>query len=181
MTHPTALSVPAVRAILVLLLAAALPACGSRPQEAAASDAAEMSPHVVGPSAEAIGRYIVIQGGCNDCHTPGYMEGPVPEDEWLTGAPVGFRGPWGTSYPRNLRLTVQDYTEDQWVTMLHTRNALPPMPWVNINQIAEADARALYSYIRSLGPAGEQPPAPVPPDQEPTTPYISFAPVMPGG
>ena len=59
--------------------------------------------------------------------------------------------------------------------------ALPPMPWVNINQVAESDARALHRYIRSLGPMGEQPPAPVPPDQEPTTPYISFVPVMPGG
>ena len=29
--------------------------------------------------------------------------------------PVGFQGPWGTSYPANLRLTVQSMTETQWV------------------------------------------------------------------
>ena len=44
---------------------------------------------------------------CNDCHTPGYMQkgGAVPVGEWLTGTPVGYQGPWGTTYAANLRLT----------------------------------------------------------------------------
>ena len=175
--------VPLVRSIPALLLAASVAACGpqAEPSGSGGDGAMPDVPHVTGSSDEATGRYLVIIGGCNDCHTEGYMEGPVPEDEWLAGSVVGFRGPWGTTYPRNLRLTAQDYTEDQWVELLHTRTALPPMPWVNINQMAESDARALHRYIRSLGPMGEQPPAPVPPDQEPTTPYISFMPVMPTG
>jgi hypothetical protein len=72
-------------------------------------------------------------------------------------------------------------TEDDWVQMLKTRTSLPPMPWMNVNQMAEADMRAIYQYFRSLGPAGEQPPSPVPPDQEPVTPYLSLAPVVPTG
>ncbi len=103
----------------------------------------------------------------------------MPEADWLTGSPLGFRGPWGTTYPSNLRLRVTEMTEDDWVTMLHTRTALPPMPWMNINQIAESDARALYQYIQSLGPAGEHAPTAVGPDVDPSTPYISFMPVMP--
>lgn len=39
----------------------------------------------------------------------------VHESEWLVGMPVGFRGPWGTSYPKNLRLTAQQLSEDVWV------------------------------------------------------------------
>ena len=41
------------------------------------------------------GRYLVTIGGCNDCHTPGYAEaaGKVDEKLWLTGDPMGFRGP----------------------------------------------------------------------------------------
>ena len=33
------------------------------------------------------GRYLVKIGGCNDCHTPGYLAkaGEVPEDRWLIG------------------------------------------------------------------------------------------------
>jgi mono/diheme cytochrome c family protein len=127
------------------------------------------------------GRYLVIMGGCNDCHTDGYMqsEGNIPEESWLAGSPVGWRGPWGTTYARNLRLLVQDLSEDAWVTTLRERKALPPMPWMNVNQMSATDARALHRYIRSLGPTGERLPTIVPPGQEPTTPFILLEPVAP--
>jgi hypothetical protein len=67
-------------------------------------------------------------------------------------------------------------TEDEWVQMLQTRNTMPPMPWMNINRMSEPDMRAIYRYIASLGPGGEAMPATLPPDQEPTTPYIVLAP-----
>jgi mono/diheme cytochrome c family protein len=124
------------------------------------------------------GRYLVTIGGCNDCHTNGYMqtEGAVPEGDWLLGSPVGWRGPWGTPYAPNLRLTAQSMTEDEWVTMLKTRNALPPMPWMNVNKFHERDARAIYRYISSLEPSGEMMPAALPPGQEPTTPFLLMEP-----
>ena len=103
-----------------------------------------------------------------------------PEDQWFLGSPVGFRGPWGTTYPSNLRISAQNMTEDQWVALLHSRTALPPMPWMNLNQLAESDLRALYRYIASLGAAGELMPTALTPDVEPTTPYISMNPIMPG-
>ena len=55
------------------------------------------------------GRALTVMGGCHDCHTPGYPEaaGKVPQTEWLTGNAVGFQGPWGTSYPVNLRLRLR--------------------------------------------------------------------------
>ncbi len=143
----------------------------------------EMGPHVMGGTDIERGRYLAIIGGCNDCHTDGYLqtEGDVPEDQWLLGSPLGWRGPWGTTYPPNLRLSVQGMTEDQWVALLHTRTALPPMGWMNVNQMSESDARALFRYIVSLGPGGEAMPTPLPPDIEPTTPYLSLLPVIPGG
>src|SRR5215467_10253278 len=63
------------------------------------------------------GRYIVQIGGCNDCHTPDYAQtdGKVDEKLWLTGSALGWRGPWGTTYPPNLRLAVQKVTEAQWL------------------------------------------------------------------
>lgn len=44
------------------------------------------------PSAQAVqGRYITMISGCNDCHTPGYLqsEAKVPESDWLTGDTMG--------------------------------------------------------------------------------------------
>lgn len=124
------------------------------------------------------GKYLVTIAGCNDCHTPGYLlsEGKTPEDLWLTGDTFGWRGPWGTTYASNLRLVAQSLTEDQWVSMAKNLRARPPMPWFNLNQMSEEDSRAIYRYIRHLGPAGRAAPAYVPADREPSPPFALFPP-----
>lgn len=126
------------------------------------------------------GRYLVQISGCNDCHTPGYMEssGQVPIERWLTGSPVGFSGPWGTTYPSNLRLLVDGLSEEQWLQRAHAA-ARPPMPWFNLSAMSEEDLRALYRFIRGLGAAGEPAPAYVPPGETVTTPYFEFVPKTP--
>jgi mono/diheme cytochrome c family protein len=123
------------------------------------------------------GRYVIATSGCNDCHTAGYAEagGQMPTDQWLTGLPVGFTGPWGTSYPANLRLTVQSLTEEQWLTFARAER-LPPMPWFNLKAMNDADLRAIYRFIRSLGVKGERAPAPVGPGLPAKTPVIVFVP-----
>jgi mono/diheme cytochrome c family protein len=123
------------------------------------------------------GRYLSIIGGCNDCHTAGYLEksGVVPENVWLSGSPVGFQGPWGTTYASNLRLVAASMSEAQWLA--HARAARrPPMPWFNLRTMSDTDLRALYAYLRSLGPGGEPAPAYVPPGEHVATPYIDFVP-----
>lgn len=122
------------------------------------------------------GRYVVKIGGCNDCHTAGYAAsgGKVPESEWLTGDALGWRGPWGTTYPTNLRLYMQDLTEEQWVKKGKSLSARPPMPWFNVREMGTADLRAMYRYIRHLGPAGKPAPTFVPPDETPQGPYVQF-------
>jgi mono/diheme cytochrome c family protein len=122
------------------------------------------------------GRYLSRMAGCNDCHTQGYMqsEGKVPEQEWLLGDNFGWRGPWGTTYPSNLRLFVNGMTEDQWVDLARSLKARPPMPWFNLNKMEEEDLKALYQFIRYLGPGGQAAPAYVPPDQEPSPPFALF-------
>ena len=123
------------------------------------------------------GRYLVQVGGCNDCHTPGFAEtgGNVDEAAWLTGSPLGYRGPWGTSYAANLRRTVDGLTEEAWIAMARTRNALPPMPWASLHAMSDEDLRSIYAYLRDLGPEGEAAPAALPPGVEPTGPWMDFS------
>jgi mono/diheme cytochrome c family protein len=123
------------------------------------------------------GRYLVQIGGCNDCHTAGYAQngGQIPTSEWLTGAPVGFRGPWGTSYPANLRLTIPSMTEDQWLQFARAPR-LPPMPWFNLRDMSDDDLRSIYRFIRELGPKGERAPMAAAPGQPVATPFIVFEP-----
>lgn len=122
------------------------------------------------------GRYLVIIAGCNDCHTPGYaqLEGRVPESEWLTGDALGWKGPWGTTYAANVRLSLSRMTEDQWVSYARNLRARPPMPSVVLNQMTEDDLRTLYAFVRELRPLGEPAPAYLPPGQEPQKPYVLF-------
>jgi len=128
------------------------------------------------------GSYIVnAQGGCNDCHTAGYAPsgGQVPETQWLLGdSTVGFRGPWGTTYAPNLRRVAAKMNEDEWVRYVKDLKTRPPMPWFTLKQWLEIDLRALYRYIRQIGPAGEATTAFVPPDTTPKGMVIQW-PVAP--
>jgi mono/diheme cytochrome c family protein len=122
------------------------------------------------------GKYLVTYGACNDCHTPGWREsfGNVPVNFWMIGSSTGFRGPWGTVYPANVRQRFFEVTEDQWLAMIRTRAGPPPMVWHNLRVLSLDDQRAIYRFVRSLGKAGSQTLPDVPPDVEPTTPYFKI-------
>jgi len=119
------------------------------------------------------GRYMVVTGHCNNCHTASFAakQGQVPEKEWLLGNPVGFRSAAGTTYGSNLRISIQNFTEDQWVTYAKGTKPRPPMPWWSLQSTTEPDLRAMYRYIRHLGSAGKPAPDFVPGDKEPPPPY----------
>ena len=113
------------------------------------------------------GKHVSIVGGCHDCHTVGYAEsgGQIDPDKALKGNPVGFDGPWGTNFAKNLRLTVAKMSEDDWVNFAKTFQAGPPMPWFNVHEMNEVESRSLYEYIKSLPrDPGEPAPADIPPN-----------------
>lgn len=145
--------------------------------------AAVVCPSVVGATASAApdplvarGRYLIVIGGCNECHTPGYVEagGKLAEADWLTGTDIGWQGPWGTTYPANLRRFIAALSEDEWVQ--YTRHVVtrPPMGWFVLNALSESDARAIYRFVHGLGVAGEPAPPYAMPGVEVGTPVIRF-------
>ncbi|HEY1728842.1 MAG TPA: hypothetical protein VGG22_10745 [Candidatus Baltobacteraceae bacterium] len=121
------------------------------------------------------GKYLVRFGACNDCHTPGWREtfGKVPVSKWLIGSNVGFRGPWGTIYPANVRQRFTQITEDEWLAMVRTREGPAPMIWHDLRVLSLNDQRAIYRFVRSLGSAGPPTLQDVPAQVEPKTPYIT--------
>jgi hypothetical protein len=107
------------------------------------------------------GRILVKKLGCNDCHTAGYLQskGNVPENKWLTGDTIGWRGPLGTSYGSNLRLLIGSIKEGEWIEMAKTLKSRPPMPHPILNAMDNEDLQAIYWFIRYLGPIGKPVPA----------------------
>lgn len=107
------------------------------------------------------GRYMIITGQCNNCHTAGYSasQGTLPEAQWLLGDTRGRREPEGTVYATNLRHLVSQLTLQQWTLVARNSRARAPMPWWNLRQTSDEDLAAMYHYIRSLQPVGEPAPA----------------------
>jgi mono/diheme cytochrome c family protein len=153
-------------------------ACASIPLSTRAADApAKSQAKPVDSKLVERGRYLVMITGCHDCHTPGFLVNGgknTAQADWLTGGKLGWRGPWGTTYPVNLRLLFQEMSEDQWVQLAKEIQRRPPMPYFSLNAMSTADVRAIYAYMRHLGPAGEPAPKFIPADKVPPQPYVQF-------
>jgi mono/diheme cytochrome c family protein len=194
MPAPTFAHRPGLRSAIAVAVALALPVAGctgagtaggtggGAEGSAEASAAAAASP--AAPSDAdlvARGEYLVRIAGCNDCHTPGYAanQGNVDKALWLVGSPEGFHGPWGTTFAANLRLRLSEMEEAQWMDYSANLRTRPLMPDFAVRDMSEDDRRAIYRFVRSLGPAGDPAPAYLPPGTRPEPPFFEL--VLPAG
>lgn len=122
------------------------------------------------------GEYLVRIAGCNDCHTPAYAErgGEVPKEEWLVGSPLGFNGPWGTTYAANLRMKAAEMDEAGWMKYTAELRTRPIMPDFAVRDMSEEDRRAIYRFVHALGAAGQPAPEALPPGRTPPPPYFGM-------
>ena len=161
---------PAIRRLVVFVMSLSLPliAAGSGAGYAVAASQAATDPLI------ARGRYMVVTGQCNNCHTERYQQtaGRVPQSEWLTGRGVGHRGVWGTTYPSNLRQNVNRMSEGEWVRYAATLKPRPGMPVWSVRDTSPADLAAMYRFIKSLGPSDTPSRLALPPEAAPTTPFV---------
>lgn len=154
-----------------------------RPRVAAPTAPAD-TPRVVAGSDSAAGAYLATITGCNDCHTAGWQaaQGKIPDADRMAGSNLGFKGPWGTTYAANLRTIAARQTEDRWVEILTTNDGghgRAPMPYANTAVMSQADLRAMYRYLKALGPKGSRAPRGIDPGVEPQTPYLDLTPREP--
>ena len=149
------------------------------------------------------GEYLVEIMGCHDCHTPMKLGPNGPEQDRsraLSGHPenapepknadlppgylamigatfTSFKGPWGTSYTRNLtpdkETGLGDWTVEEFIATMKTgrergkgRPVLPPMPVQNLKALSDTDIRALFAYLQSLPAIKNRTPQPVEPTDQ---------------
>ena len=124
------------------------------------------------------GLRIATIGGCHDCHTEGFAAsgGQVDPEKALKGSAVGFQGPWGTTYPANLRLVLSTMSEGEFVSYSRALKTKPPMPWFGLHAMTDNELKSIYQYVKSLGEPGAPAPEYVKPGEAPKTPFIVFAP-----
>ncbi len=128
---------------------------------AALAYAAAAAPKAAGRAAQVErGRYLVTVMSCGDCHTPGTFYGAPSAARRLSGSDIGWRGPWGVTFARNLTPDMDSglgyWSEDEIVKAIRSgvKNdgtpILPPMPWQNYSALTDADAHAIAAYLMSL-------------------------------
>jgi mono/diheme cytochrome c family protein len=132
------------------------------------------------------GKVISFSSGCQDCHTPGTFYGATDTTRMLSGSELGWEGPWGVTYPRNLtpdaETGIASWSEEDIITAFRTGHRpdqtliLPPMPWPQYSQMSDEDAHALAAYIKSLPPVHHKAPDRIPPGVKATGPRLSFPP-----
>lgn len=146
--------------------------CGGSNQPSSTSQSAEMT------AEQKIerGRRISWFAGCNDCHTPGAFYGAPDTTRMLSGSELGWVGPWGVTYPRNLTpdsTGLAGWTEEQIVTAFRQGRrpdgtpVLPPMPWPGFAHMPDEDAYALAAFLKSLPPVSHRVPDRLPPGATP--------------
>jgi cytochrome c5 len=172
-----------MRTALLLAIATTLPmlaACQSRATDAPATASASAATPAAAPAATDLvsrGEYLIRTAGCNDCHTAGYPEsqGRMETSQWLMGSRIGFKGPWGTTYATNLAAADRRHgrgamADGSRPTCAPGRSCRTSM----FRAMNEDDRRAIFHFIKSLGPAGEPAPAYLPPGEKPPLPYYEL-------
>jgi len=132
------------------------------------------------------GEYIVRIAGCHDCHTPGFFYNAPDYKRALSGSEIGWVGPWGTSYARNLTPDMEtgigSWSEDDIVRALQTgkrpdgTTLNPPMPWPNFAYMTNKDVHSVAKYLKSLPPVSHVNLPILPPGQKPGGSAVNFPP-----
>ncbi len=132
------------------------------------------------------GEYLSTILGCGDCHTPGTFYGAPDMSRRLSGSELGWQGPWGVSYARNLtpdkETGLGGWTDEQIVKAIRQgirpdgRALLPPMPWPDFVGLHDDDVHAIVAYLKSIPPVHHAAPAIIPPGAPVTGAVITFPP-----
>jgi hypothetical protein len=105
----------------------------------------------------------------------------------MSGSELGWTGPWGTTYPRNLTpdtaTGIGSWTEEQIAIAIREGRRpdgspiLPPMPWPVFGVgLTHEEALDLAAYLKSIPAVSHPMPAVVPPGQTPAGPALVFPP-----
>lgn len=180
------LRIPAYVLVTVMVAVAALAIARTAKTAEPAAKGKPAAPAKASAAVLEHGKKLAMTSGCVDCHTPGALYGAPDFSRQLSGSELGWSGPWGTSYARNLTPDLETglgYYNEKEITLalrsgkrLDGKPMLPPMPWQNFAGFSPEEMHALVAYLQSLPPVEHKSPEVVPPGQAPTGAFLAFPP-----
>jgi mono/diheme cytochrome c family protein len=102
---------------------------------------------------------------------------PLPAGPWFgvfSATMTAWSGPWGVSFTANItsdkETGIGKWPESDFVQAIRTgkhmgkgRPILPPMPIPALQNLTDADLKAMFAYLQSIQPIVNHVPEPVPP------------------
>jgi mono/diheme cytochrome c family protein len=133
------------------------------------------------------GKYLTAIGGCQDCHTPGTFLGKRDTSRTLGGSEVAFEIPnvgafAGPNLTPDKETGLGNWSVEQIVAAIRTgkrpdgRELAPIMPWRDLAQLSDSDARSIALYLKALPPVKNKAPGPFGPNEKVTTFTMKISP-----
>ena len=137
------------------------------------------TPKVLTPNGPVPDKARLLSGHPSDSKMPDIDFNLVEGGKWILFISPDLTlavGPWGATFATNLTPDKQTgiglWTEEIFINTMRTgkhmgagRPILPPMPWFNLEHLADEDLKAIFAYLQSLKPIKNLVPAPIPPSQ----------------
>ena len=133
------------------------------------------------------GKYLVVLGGCTDCHTPGFFFGKPDMARYLGGSEVGFEIPGlGVFHGPNLTpdpdTGLGKWSADQIVAALQTgkrpdgREVCADHAVAGPGGATEEDVYAIAAFLQSIPAVNNKVAGPFGPSQKPTSFVMKIVP-----
>lgn len=133
------------------------------------------------------GKYLATISGCNDCHTPGSFFGKRDISRTLGGSEVAFEIPGlgafvGPNLTPDKETGLGNWSAEQIIAALRTgkrpdgRELAPIMPWRDLANLSDSDARSIALYLKNLPPVQNKVPGPFGPNDKVTTFAMKISP-----
>jgi len=130
------------------------------------------------------GEHLATVMSCNDCHTPGSMFGAPDFSRKLSGSELGWQGPWGVTFARNLTPDMETglgkWSKEDIVKALRSGTRpdgsilQPPMPWQNYTALTDDEAMAIAAYLKSIPAVSHKVPDRIAPGETASGSYVVF-------
>lgn len=126
------------------------------------------------------GKYLVNAAGVLWYHTPIGKDGRQDFSKLMAGSSVGYQGPWGVAYPKNLTPDIDtgvgDLTDEEVVNLIKEESNSGKLSIFNYyyKNLTDEDLKCIVAYLRTLTPIPNKMPLDLKPGEAPKTSVINL-------